>query len=278
MGRDERPQQRQACDRCHWQKLRCDRETSDNGACLRCIKRRTSCTYSPPRKLGRPVKRLTLGLEQHSRASTSAGSSTPVDTVCEKWASNGRAKRSLAVAAMTSGASSQGDNTQDMLGATPDGCLATPTFPMTGPAYSEEQSVDNRTCTETYPGTLFLGELDLNSMLHLDHHVTDGVTLREYNFSPFKSQPYDLATYNAGFGDSMFNNSLDYYFEAAVQSSPSRSSDLEETDTNDSDYSFRLALLDTQHPCATEKVDTEVFELDYGANRALRGTLDWLEA
>ncbi|KAB5566190.1 hypothetical protein GE09DRAFT_730663 [Coniochaeta sp. 2T2.1] len=273
MGRDERPQQRQACDRCHWQKLRCDREANGNGACLRCIKRRTSCNYSPPRKLGRPVKRRTLGLEQQSSASS--GPSTPVDIVCEKWASNGRAQRSLAVAVMPSGVGSQGDSTQDILGATPDGFLVAPTFPLTGPACPEEQSVDNRTCTEAYLGTLFLGELDLSSMFNLEHHqITDGVTLREYNFKP---QSYDLETYNGGFGDSMFNNSLDYYFGEAVQSSQSRSSDLEETDTNDSDYLFRLALVDTQHPSATEKADTEVFELDFGANRALGGTLDWLE-
>ncbi|OTA93979.1 hypothetical protein M434DRAFT_11202 [Hypoxylon sp. CO27-5] len=40
------PIQRSACDRCHGQKLRCMR-TASGGACVRCVKARATCTWSP---------------------------------------------------------------------------------------------------------------------------------------------------------------------------------------------------------------------------------------
>lgn len=51
---------RYACDRCHGQKLRCPRSTTDDGLhnpCTRCLKAGTSCTVSAMEKTGRPRKK-----------------------------------------------------------------------------------------------------------------------------------------------------------------------------------------------------------------------------
>ena len=49
------PPQRQSCDRCHRQKLRCTREKNSNGGvCDRCLGRRTQCVYSFSLPKGRP--------------------------------------------------------------------------------------------------------------------------------------------------------------------------------------------------------------------------------
>ena len=49
------PLQRQSCDRCHKQKLRCTRENnSDGGVCDRCFRKRVQCVYSFSLPKGRP--------------------------------------------------------------------------------------------------------------------------------------------------------------------------------------------------------------------------------
>ncbi|KAK0510014.1 hypothetical protein JMJ35_007408 [Cladonia borealis] len=49
------PPQRQSCDRCHKQKLRCTRENnSDGGVCDRCFRKRVQCVYSFSLPKGRP--------------------------------------------------------------------------------------------------------------------------------------------------------------------------------------------------------------------------------
>ncbi len=55
------PPQRQSCDRCHKQKLRCTRENNSNGGvCDRCFRKRVQCVYSFSLPKGRPsVYRLT---------------------------------------------------------------------------------------------------------------------------------------------------------------------------------------------------------------------------
>ncbi|KAH6974605.1 hypothetical protein BKA56DRAFT_96291 [Ilyonectria sp. MPI-CAGE-AT-0026] len=70
------PSQRQSCDRCHKQKLRCGRSKSSNsGVCDRCLAKRVQCVYSFSLPKGRPsLHRLA---EKPSVSSTSpvAGSS-----------------------------------------------------------------------------------------------------------------------------------------------------------------------------------------------------------
>ncbi len=49
------PPQRQSCDRCHKQKLRCTRENNSNGGgCDRCFRKRVQCVYSFSLPKGRP--------------------------------------------------------------------------------------------------------------------------------------------------------------------------------------------------------------------------------
>ncbi|RDA92453.1 hypothetical protein CP533_6447 [Ophiocordyceps camponoti-saundersi (nom. inval.)] len=55
MDGSKRRLERLACDRCHRQKLRCSRASSQSRACQRCVKAGERCTYSPPLRLGRPV-------------------------------------------------------------------------------------------------------------------------------------------------------------------------------------------------------------------------------
>jgi len=49
------PPQRQSCDRCHKQKLRCIRNKNQNGGvCDRCLSKRAQCVYSYSLPKGRP--------------------------------------------------------------------------------------------------------------------------------------------------------------------------------------------------------------------------------
>ncbi|KAK3331808.1 hypothetical protein B0T19DRAFT_472826 [Cercophora scortea] len=47
MPRQPNPQNRLACDRCHGQKLRCQKGPAGQGSCLRCSRSNTACVFSP---------------------------------------------------------------------------------------------------------------------------------------------------------------------------------------------------------------------------------------
>lgn len=64
---------RQSCDRCHGQKLRCQRTgDSDTGACQRCIRQGSQCVYSTSLPKGRP--------SQYSQSQTDQGGSAASST------------------------------------------------------------------------------------------------------------------------------------------------------------------------------------------------------
>ncbi|PFH59664.1 hypothetical protein XA68_12042 [Ophiocordyceps unilateralis] len=73
MDGSKRRLERLACDRCHRQKLRCSRASSQSRACQRCVKAGERCTYSPPLRLGRPVS--------SNKQDKNGGASPP--TLCE---------------------------------------------------------------------------------------------------------------------------------------------------------------------------------------------------
>jgi hypothetical protein len=64
------PSQRQSCDRCHKQKLRCTRENKGNGGvCDRCLRRQAQCVYSFSLPKGRPsLYRLADESNTHNNA------------------------------------------------------------------------------------------------------------------------------------------------------------------------------------------------------------------
>ncbi|KAK3368416.1 hypothetical protein B0H63DRAFT_488428 [Podospora didyma] len=47
MPRKHNPQNRLACDRCHSQKLRCQRQEGQGGGCQRCTRANATCVFSP---------------------------------------------------------------------------------------------------------------------------------------------------------------------------------------------------------------------------------------
>ncbi|KJZ69853.1 hypothetical protein HIM_10753 [Hirsutella minnesotensis 3608] len=65
---------RLACDRCHRQKLRCSRASTQSRACQRCVKAGERCTYSPPLRLGRPVSSNKAGGQARRSSSDGNGS------------------------------------------------------------------------------------------------------------------------------------------------------------------------------------------------------------
>jgi hypothetical protein len=66
----DQPAQRQSCDRCHTQKLRCTHKSSSNGSvCDRCFRKRAQCVYSSSLPKGRP-KRTGTGGDPVSSSST----------------------------------------------------------------------------------------------------------------------------------------------------------------------------------------------------------------
>lgn len=65
--------QRQSCDRCYKQKLRCVRGKEGNsGVCDRCLSKRVQCIYSYSLPKGRPSLNR---LSERSKASNSSGTS-----------------------------------------------------------------------------------------------------------------------------------------------------------------------------------------------------------
>ena len=69
------PPQRQSCDRCHKQKLRCTRsKNSEGGVCDRCLSKRTQCVYSFSLPKGRP------SLHRPADGSSSGGGSSTEST------------------------------------------------------------------------------------------------------------------------------------------------------------------------------------------------------
>jgi hypothetical protein len=70
------PPQRQSCDRCYRQKLRCIRKKDNGDTCDRCLSKRTRCVYSSSLPKGRPsLRRLKLG-EQNTGNTTSSEETT----------------------------------------------------------------------------------------------------------------------------------------------------------------------------------------------------------
>jgi hypothetical protein len=70
------PPQRQSCDRCYRQKLRCIRKKDNGDTCDRCLSKRTRCVYSSSLPKGRPsLRRLKLG-EQNAGNTTSSEETT----------------------------------------------------------------------------------------------------------------------------------------------------------------------------------------------------------
>ena len=59
---------REACDRCHHRKVRCNRNPSASD-CVSCQYNGHSCTYSPRSKMGRP--RATRSVSEHNIKDTS---------------------------------------------------------------------------------------------------------------------------------------------------------------------------------------------------------------
>lgn len=77
------PPKRASCDRCHSQKLRCPRRTSnDEDSCARCFRQGAACVYSSPLPKGRPrgtkstTSRVTENDEPSFNQSNGSGSST----------------------------------------------------------------------------------------------------------------------------------------------------------------------------------------------------------
>ncbi|KAF2678707.1 hypothetical protein K458DRAFT_435701 [Lentithecium fluviatile CBS 122367] len=67
--------QRQSCDRCHKQKLRCIRNKSNGDVCDRCFAKRATCVYSSSLPKGRPsLRRLTV--EGTNNGNTAAAEDT----------------------------------------------------------------------------------------------------------------------------------------------------------------------------------------------------------
>lgn len=92
-GETSRPaqpqQQRQACDRCHGQKLRCHRGVKPSGACQRCARAGEKCTYSPPLRLGRPAGNAKRNVNHRRSASLLTDSENSVSEVASKQDSTG---------------------------------------------------------------------------------------------------------------------------------------------------------------------------------------------
>lgn len=80
------PAQRQSCDRCHKQKLRCTRNKNNNsGVCDRCMSKRAQCVYSLSLPKGRPslhrlaVEETNSGNKNPTNDSPKgSGTSTPI--------------------------------------------------------------------------------------------------------------------------------------------------------------------------------------------------------
>lgn len=83
--------QRQSCDRCHKQKLRCTREGSGigGGICDRCFRRHARCVYSPRLPKGRPsLQQRAAAVEDHGtgRAASDAykpGTAKPTEVAVD---------------------------------------------------------------------------------------------------------------------------------------------------------------------------------------------------
>ena len=72
--------QRQSCDRCHKQKLRCIRsKSSEGGVCDRCLSKRAQCVYSFSLPKGRPSLQR-LAEESNSSANNNNNTESPSAT------------------------------------------------------------------------------------------------------------------------------------------------------------------------------------------------------
>ncbi|KAK0728817.1 hypothetical protein B0T26DRAFT_673292 [Lasiosphaeria miniovina] len=99
------PPMRQSCDRCHGQKLRCERSgNSDTGACNRCIRQGSQCVYSTSLPKGRPSL---FGGDQSSAPDASTNPSakrraqTPVAPDLRRRPASGQRANSLSAGAST---------------------------------------------------------------------------------------------------------------------------------------------------------------------------------
>ncbi|KAH6662137.1 hypothetical protein B0J14DRAFT_610951 [Halenospora varia] len=74
------PWKRSACDRCHFQKLRCYRDEGHSfGTCNRCIKSGTKCVTSMTRPTGRPPSRQPTTIDTSEISNTSDTNDTSPD-------------------------------------------------------------------------------------------------------------------------------------------------------------------------------------------------------
>ncbi|KAK3681568.1 hypothetical protein B0T22DRAFT_472474 [Podospora appendiculata] len=80
MPRQPNPQNRLACDRCHGQKLRCQKGPASQGSCLRCSRSNTTCVFSPRQR--RQVH--TQVQAQEEGADSNAASIAPSPTAKEQ--------------------------------------------------------------------------------------------------------------------------------------------------------------------------------------------------
>ncbi|KAF9740449.1 hypothetical protein PMIN06_003016 [Paraphaeosphaeria minitans] len=77
------PPQRQSCDRCHRQKLRCIRNKDNSDVCDRCLSKGAQCVFSSPLPKGRPssnsrsLRRLTMETKTNVVPQTSAPEVAP---------------------------------------------------------------------------------------------------------------------------------------------------------------------------------------------------------
>ncbi|KAF2258400.1 hypothetical protein CC78DRAFT_117692 [Lojkania enalia] len=85
------PPQRQSCDRCHRQKLRCIRNKNNNGgACDRCLSKRAQCVYSLSLPKGRPSLHRLLTEEANTISNTATRGETAKAPEATRPASKGR--------------------------------------------------------------------------------------------------------------------------------------------------------------------------------------------
>ncbi|KAK4224392.1 hypothetical protein QBC38DRAFT_18129 [Podospora fimiseda] len=87
---------RQSCDRCHGQKLRCQRSgDSDTGACQRCIRQGSQCVYSTSLPKGRPS-------QQNNQSQQIGDSTNPTTSTFPKTKSQRRPRARSRTSSSTS--------------------------------------------------------------------------------------------------------------------------------------------------------------------------------